>query len=116
MAYSINDKQELFFVSSRFARTTLCTSDYEGSICEGNPFSRKAFYDPGASDGARDYRLVSFMGFTSLIISLSCQELRKLNTTDTRQMWSLIPAVQFQVSSRQERSSVVRCFLSFVSC
>jgi len=71
-------------------------------ICEGDRVSRKAFYDPGASDGARDYRL----------------ELRKLDTTDTRQMWSLIPAVQFQVSLRQtrERSHVVRRFLSFFSC
>src|SRR5208282_4677819 len=51
---------------------------------------------PGASDGARDYHLVSYMGFASLIISLSCQALRELDTTDTRQMWSLIPAVQFQ--------------------
>jgi len=50
-------------------------------ICEGDPVSRNAFYDPGPSD--RHYYTL---------------ELRELDTTDTRQMWSL---AQLQVSSQE---------------
>ena len=48
MAFALFHQRQIF-VSSRFARSSLCTFDYEGSICEGDPVFRKAFYDPGVS-------------------------------------------------------------------
>jgi len=55
-------------------------------ICEGDPVSHKAFYDPG-----EEYPLT----------------LRELDTTDTRQMWSLI---QKGSLSRVVASAVSRFF------